>query len=257
MKYPYEKAVATLAEGVVEGAGNFLGAICLPFAEEFGFLLKDKVSNWRANNAVNIVTEAQKLIGNSDLTELAAPPRIVMEVINKGSWNEEDYIQSFWAGLLASSVTEGGRDDGNLLFVDLLGQLTSVQIKILNFACEQSEKFHTKVGWIYASGLMVTLEALVKITDIQDYQRLDRELDSLRAAGLIGGELGLGGGFDIEGLEAWITPTPLALQMYVRGQGYVGSPIDYFNTEEVEPGKKPDIQMELVNNIVMQVKDIE
>lgn len=33
----------TLAQGAVDGAGAFLGRICLPAAEEFGLLLRDKV----------------------------------------------------------------------------------------------------------------------------------------------------------------------------------------------------------------------
>ena len=39
----YGETLNTLAKGVVDGAGAFLSRICLPAAEEFGLLLRDKV----------------------------------------------------------------------------------------------------------------------------------------------------------------------------------------------------------------------
>ena len=75
---------------------------------------------------------------------------------------------------------------------------------------------------------------LKSISGINDVQRLDRELDFLSALGLIGGFV-TGGGFETRSTNAKISPTALALQLYVRGQGYVGSPIDYFKTKEADP----------------------
>lgn len=40
---PVAEAVNTVTKGTVEGASAFLSRICLPAAEEFGFLLQDKV----------------------------------------------------------------------------------------------------------------------------------------------------------------------------------------------------------------------
>ena len=48
----YGEALNTLAKGAVDGASAFLSKICLPAAEEFGLLLRDKLSVWRAKNAI-------------------------------------------------------------------------------------------------------------------------------------------------------------------------------------------------------------
>lgn len=57
---PFADAINTTTKGIVDGAGAFLGKICLPAAEEFGLFLKDKVSTWRGNNALQIVVSAEK-----------------------------------------------------------------------------------------------------------------------------------------------------------------------------------------------------
>ena len=79
--------------------------------------------------------------------------------------------------------------------------------------------------------LVVDLNVLEKITECSDFHRIDRELDHLRSLELIQG------GFDPHSTSADITPSALALQLYVRSQGYIGSPVDYFGL-----GKKNDLE---------------
>ena len=85
------------------------------------------------------------------------------------------------------------------------------------------------------------MDKLVEITGCHDTHRLDRELDHLRAFELIGagGTFGAGGGFNMnDTLDASISVSPLALHLYVRGQGFIGSPVEFFDlttkTAEVE-----------------------
>ena len=70
--------------------------------------------------------------------------------LENGSWSERDEVQEMWAGLLASACTEDGKDDSNLLFMNLLSQLTGVQVAILKYGCEKAQKFKTQAGWIAA-----------------------------------------------------------------------------------------------------------
>lgn len=131
-----------------------------------------------------------------------------------------------WAGLLTSSCSEDGKDESNLIFVNTLSQITSTQATILNYACENADKGITQAGWIESPGAFtVTLEDIVKLTNVSDFHRLDRELDHMRALELIEE------GFDPDSTTANITPTPFALQLYVRCQGYLGSPLEYFGLQ--------------------------
>src|SRR5258706_6894070 len=98
----YGDAVKAATEGLVTGAGAFLGRICLPAAEEIGLLFKDRVSHWRALQSAKIVNKSKRILESLPNSEpLHAHPRIVGSVIEKGSWVDSDNVQEMWAGLLA------------------------------------------------------------------------------------------------------------------------------------------------------------
>ena len=226
---PMAESINTVTKGVVEGASSFLGKICLPAAEEFGLLLRDRVSGWRAKNAVAIATKAKELLSEQMAhTVLSAHPRIVYEAIEKGSWAEDPTMQNLWAGLLASSCTQDGKDESNLIFITILSQLTSSQGLVLKHSCEHARVGKSPGGWIVAEHLQVEAEFLAALTGISDPHQIDHQLDHLRSLELISG------GFDSDSTSAIVTPTALALQLYARCQGYVGSPLDFYEIVEID-----------------------
>ncbi len=222
---PVGRAIERVSDSVLSGAEALLGKICLPAAEEFGLLLRDKVSRWRQQNVLSTVAKAQPLLEAAAAENRHAPPRLIMEGLNHASWADREEVQQMWAGLLASCCTAGGDDDSNWIFINLLGQLTAMQAGILKAACEAATKIVQPNGLIAAHALSRTADELVALTGCTDVQRIDRELDHLRALGLI--EAGFLGGSGKPPL-ADIHPTPLALHLYVRAQGSLQSPAEYF-----------------------------
>lgn len=220
---PIADSVNTVTKGTVDGASAFLSRICLPAAEEFGLLLKDKVSSWRAKNAVEIANKAQNLI-EKQLSSLvvSAHPRIIYSTIENGSWAEDDFMQSLWAGLLASSCTPDGKDESNIILINLLSQLTSSQAKIISHICQNAKTYKGRGGFIVSHLLYMEADELLQISGIEDIHQLDRELDHLRGLELINA------GFDPNNLRADVTPHSLCLQLFARSQGYIGSPIDFY-----------------------------
>ncbi|MDH4227726.1 MAG: DUF4393 domain-containing protein [Deltaproteobacteria bacterium] len=220
----FGEAANTLAKGVVDAAGAFLGRICLPAAEEFGLYLEDKVSAWRTKNTANIVLGAKQILeSQGGIKNKHAHPRLVHTILENGSWVEDTDIQKMWAGLLASSCTESGDCEENLMFSNLLKQLTSLQVKILKYACEHSEKYIiTPTGLPFSNALYISTEKLKAITGVVDIHRLDRELDHLRSLELIIG------GYNSLGSNPEITPTALSMHLYVRGHGSEESPVSFF-----------------------------
>ncbi len=228
---------------VVKDASEFLKLICRPAAEEFGLLLQDKVRYWRIKNLANITIKTKRIMTKqySDIN-LIATPRIVHSILENGSWIDDDRIQEMWAGLLASSCTKDGKDESNLIFINLLSQLTSSEVKILNYSCDNAEKKMTIHSLVYASKLLISLKDLQKISGVVGIHHLDRELDHLRSLGLV-----LRGFPEIpedapninlrpsdlasktlEDIEVDVTPSALALNMYVRCSGSLQTPIEYF-----------------------------
>jgi len=228
---PYGESIKILAKGVVDGATAFLSRICLPAAEEYGLLLKDKVHIWRTVNAVKTLKKAEKKLKKyTKLEKYSAQSRLVSSILEQSSWINDDKLQNMWAGLLASSCSKDGKDDSNLIFINILSQITSLQALILNYACTAQDKLINDVGAVSSEMVTLRKDDLFEITGLNDFFRLDRELDHLRTLGLIQGGFGTIGGI-IKDL-ADITPSDLALQLYVRCQGFSGSPDEYFGLKE-------------------------
>lgn len=224
---PVSEAISTVTHATTAGAGAFLSRICLPAAEEFGLLLRDKVSAWRAHNAVVIATKAEAMFGAlPKLGDRHAHPRIVGAIIENGSWVDEDRVQGMWAGLLASACTESGRSQENLIFVSLLAQLTTSQAKTLSFACSNAKKYKSETGLLLANEFSVEVEEIIAVSGTTDIHVLDLEVDHLRGLGVLDMQSSLSAH---SGQPATLTPSAMGLQLYVRCEGYVGSPLEYFN----------------------------
>lgn len=223
---PFADAVNTITETATDGVRAFLGRICLPAAEEFGLLLHNKICNWRANNATSVTLKAEAMLKKFPGSEkFRAHPRIVGTLIDQASWCDDDVVQSMWAGLLATSCSDDGSDQSNLLFINTLTQLNTSEVRLLTYACEQSKKEKSNVGWILVrEELKMSLDKLIEISGRVDIHRLDLELDHLRVLGLLWPI----GGFHPESTDAVLSPTAFGLQLYVRGQGFIGSPVEYF-----------------------------
>jgi abortive infection alpha-like protein len=212
---------------------EFLNRICLPVAEELGLFLKDKIKAWRANNTIKISEKAEAMLfSQPDRYERHAHPRIVSKILEEGSWTDVDEVQGMWAGLLASSCTLDGKDESNLMFIDLLSRITSSQARVLNYACRSSKKTMTEHGLLMSmENEIENINEIIQISHVNELHVLDRELDHLRSLGLIED------GITWDGLKARVsvTSTALALQMYTRCQGYIGNPSKFFDFEDIAP----------------------
>ena len=226
---PYGEAAKILTQGAVDAAAAFLGRICLPAAEEFGHLLKDKVAAWRAANAISIARRAEALLMESaEIGNVHAHPRLVLAAIEHGSWADEPDVQHMWAGLLASSCTTTGDDQSNLLFMNTLSQMTPAQAKIVDYSCENSTKTTTKAGLIWSNPLREPAERLMNISGIGDIHQLDRELDYLRRLDLIQFGISAHDQCTADELRPDVTPSAFALHLHVRCQGSRDSPVKYY-----------------------------
>ncbi|MBC9033978.1 DUF4393 domain-containing protein [Sphingomonas sp. JC676] len=232
---PLADAALIVVKGTVDGAGAFLGRICLPAAEEFGLLLRDKVNGWRTQNATNIANAAERILSEREnLHELHAHPRIVGRILEQGSWEDSEQVQQMWAGLLASSCDADGKSQGNLIFIGLLEQITSSQAILLEHACNIAVKRRSKSGFILADSVYLPIEVIMSILGISDLHQADVELDHMREIGLLTPD----SGFQPNDDSGDITPSSLGLNFYARCQGYVGSVTDFF---EIPPNNHAEV----------------
>ena len=132
-------------------------------------------------------------------------------------------------------------------FVDLLRRMSSVEAKILDYACRNCNKYIYPNQLIIAENITVSFETLVKIAGTNDRYRLDSELDHMRSIELLlqGGSFAdSGGGFTASdnSLEANITPSPLALNLYFKTHSLGISPKVFWGDKLISRNEEADNQ---------------
>src|SRR4051812_3691954 len=106
--------------------------------------------------------------------------------VDLGSWADDDEVHQMWAGLLASSSSQDGKDESNLIFMNLLDRMTTAEVKILNRLCERIEPITSPHGLVTAKEkVKFTKRELSDATGEEDIIQLDRHLDHLNALALV------------------------------------------------------------------------
>jgi hypothetical protein len=229
---PIGESLKTVTDGSVRGVAAFLSRICLPAAEEFGLLLRDRVRNWRSANVVAVAEEAERLHESKKVPKhYTAHPKLVSGILEHSSWEDGEELRRMWAGLLASSCSQDGKDDSNLLFMKIVSSLTSLQATVLRYSCENTTVRKNIIDLLWGTEVVLTEDALYDVCGTDDLERIDRELDGLRQMELITS----GFSVDAETVKADITPTALSLHLYVRTQGWIFSAIDFYQLVDQEP----------------------
>ena len=221
---PLAEAVSAAVKATIDGAGAFLGRICLPAAEEFGLLLRDQVGAWRKRNALAILAKAEvKLQQLPPATKRTTHPRFVDLVLRDGSWSDEDHMQERWAGLLATGCTERGYNDENLILARYLAQITPAQARLIDCAVRHAYSSEARAGYQSLGKVYLAPDMLHDAIGSHTHRELVLMLDHLSGVGLLA--------FSTRAREdgvAELALTAMAEQLFVRCQGFEGEPDAYF-----------------------------
>ncbi len=197
---------------------SYVRRICPPVADGVSQLLKKELSNYRIASAVEIALKAEELLApepNADM--MHAHPAIVLRILEVGSWADLEFIQDYWAGILATSCSVEGDDVSNLDFVDLLSLLTPIHLRILADACSRATKVTSEQGVISSYPLYCSAEDLTKVSGTNDLTKIHRAMAQLADLGLL--EKSSRSSFVSYSEKAKTTPTSLGLQMIARCNG--------------------------------------
>ena len=190
-------------------------------------LLHEELSNYRLESAVEIALKGEKMLGAAvEADNLHAVPHVVMRIIESGSWSDDKWMLQFWAGLLAASCTSHGNDESNIGFVELLGQLKSLHLRILSAACTKSTKLVTGPGSLSTRPLKWKAADLMKYSGSHDLIKLDRELNYMSDVGIIASREK--SAFFQQMTDTTVAPTSLGLELYARCNGHRGSAQNFY-----------------------------
>lgn len=226
---------AALTKEAINESEKFLALVFKPGVEELGLMLKDQVRRWRLNNIISILKKAQgKLEWSGQDLQLTANARVGFSIFNDGSVVDDDELQNMWAGLFVSSCTKEGKDDNNLVFVNILRQLSSFEAKILKYACENSTKYITESGFVISDSLKIPLAKIMEVGGVTNVAVIDSSFDHMVSLRLFSNGLFESGGFAVDdpSLTADIGPSTLALNLYYKIYAPIGvSVADFWGDE--------------------------
>lgn len=96
-----------------------------PVLDRIGDDLADRYSDYRAENAREILETAERKLGDRASEEGEVPPRVVKAVLDEGSWSEAEVMAEYFGGILAASRTPDGIDDRGASLAGLVSRLST------------------------------------------------------------------------------------------------------------------------------------
>ncbi|MGC2613553.1 MAG: PilZ domain-containing protein [Terracidiphilus sp.] len=205
----------------------FIQRISPAAIEQAKLLMRRGLSNFRLESAIEIAMHADRLLALESKGErLQADPAVVLRILEDGSWAETDWIQHYWAGVLATSCAAAEPSQSDLRFVPLLSQMTTIQARIFSGSCQFSDKSIDRNGRVHAHPLTCSAERLVQIAHTHDRVHIERDIQHLAELGLI--EKSMKWKFFSLLDQAVITPTSTSLELYARCHGHRRAVEEFF-----------------------------
>ena len=94
-----------LIKSGLEVIKDFLAKLAGPAAEEVGLLLQDQVRLYRLQNQLRILSKAEKMLHDAKIEPSQVPLRTLVPILEGASLEDDDYLATKWAGLLASAAS--------------------------------------------------------------------------------------------------------------------------------------------------------
>jgi len=137
---PYGKALNTLVAGGVDGAGAFWAAYVY-------LLLRNSVCCWGTRSVAGgqkmlliLPLRLKPCLNNSRCLSISCASSDRDKSYGGGVLGGYRRGSKYVAGLLISSCGPDGKDETNLIFTNILAQLTHTEASILKYSCEKSQR---------------------------------------------------------------------------------------------------------------------
>ncbi len=113
--------------GTAIGSAKLIEKVLGPTADYLGTGLRDFTQH-RVANVKRIFLKASAFLGDTP-PEGQVPPRVLRDVLDDGSYRDDELTASYYGGILASSRSGISRDDRGAAFTALVGRLTTYQLR--------------------------------------------------------------------------------------------------------------------------------
>jgi hypothetical protein len=198
----------------------FLCRICPSREAECLNLILGEMAFESGEKSLDILIRAEQLLSRCDLFIRAdVSPALICQILFEGSKAETGWVWQYWAGLLAAASLQGGNDEKNMEFADLLSMLDPVQLRILAASCTRPSPAPPGSGEFRPQSSFCTAETMRRITHVRDLAQIECALDHLYELGLLGRTVKRDPFAPIE--RANLTPTRAGLALYAKCMGHL------------------------------------
>jgi len=223
-----------------------------PTAEYLGEGLRDFAAR-RIENVGKIFQNAERKLADSQATKGVVPPKVLKEIVNEGSYNEDPLATEYLGGVLASSKTESGRDDRGARIAKLVDRLSTYQLRAHFLLYRSFRHLFANSGLdMNVDGrpkmqIFVPIDSFVDAMDFNDSELVDLEqmfghiFFGLDGENLIGNFWRYGA---TEGLKTvWpeaeepgivCIPSPLGCELFLYALGHGGASLSHLFASELD-----------------------
>jgi hypothetical protein len=124
-----QEAVDLLKSGAADKTADLIHKLAGPLCEEVGVFLGEKFRAYRTKNVSRIVEKTEHILGTAGLPVNPVPPRLLLPIIENCSVQDDEILQTLWAGLLATASHQG--NSTLAAYIDTLKQLTPDEARFL------------------------------------------------------------------------------------------------------------------------------
>jgi hypothetical protein len=204
---------------------NLLGEPC----KVAGAMLADQVYAWQWENRIKIAHRAKVLLDQNSVAEKVLPPGFLIPLLDKTGNVNQPELQEMWAGLLASSCSNDETDETNLIFMNLLSQLSSSQAKIISLPFIEGQYSPYQYDDMEYTTIEKERSELINYAGLSNWGILRRELEHLDSLGLVAAGDTIGSNPQASYVE--LRYEEAAFRLYMRCQGYTGKLHDFLSNQ--------------------------
>ncbi len=116
----------------IEAAKEFVGKLVGPGLEEGGGIIQDNIKFWRFKNQINILLKAKEFLEEKGIAPQKVLPKTLIPLVENGSLEEHDDMQTKWAALLANAADPTNSEMVSPNFPEILKELSPLEVKLLD-----------------------------------------------------------------------------------------------------------------------------
>jgi len=175
------KEIAVTTGKVIDAGvklGGFFRLVLGDAAIELGGAVKDWATYFRYNNLLKIQDKVFKLHKKRKIEgkTIVIPPRYAIPLIQNASQEDNDDIQSLWAGLVANSTDPDKKLNVQKIYIEILSSLEPIDVQIMLYFSKQGWHLFSEVpgGGITIEKLLSELNLLENdiVISLQNLHRL-------------------------------------------------------------------------------------